>query len=134
LYGEYVDDRNLTAGPQRGQKSFSESSSTSSDCSASVVWRSTKSEIAMFQFFVRSVDTFQPMKSELKVYLEEDVYICDEGADLKFDALEWWKSNQLKYRILSKIAWDILAISITTVASESTFSVGDRVIIRIMHL
>jgi hypothetical protein len=44
--------------------------------------------MAMFQSFVRSVDTFQLVKSDLKVYLEEDVYICDEGADLKFDALE----------------------------------------------
>jgi len=60
--------------------------------------------------------------------LEEDVYICDKGVDLKFDNLEWWKSNQLKYYILSKIAHDILAIPITTVASESTFSAGGRVI------
>jgi hypothetical protein len=74
--------------------------------------------MAMFQSFVRSVDTFQRVKSDLEVYLEEDVYICDEGADLKFDALEWWKSNQFKYRILSKMAQDILAIPISTVASK----------------
>jgi hypothetical protein len=71
---------------------------------------------------------FQPVKSNLKIYLEEDVYICDEGTDLKFDALEWWKSNQLKYRILSKMARDILAILITTVSSKSAFSTGGRVI------
>jgi hypothetical protein len=42
----------------------------------------------MFQSFVRSVDTFQPVKSNLEVYLE-DVYIFYEGVNLKFDALEW---------------------------------------------
>jgi hypothetical protein len=129
LYGECVDDHNLSiAGPQRGQESFSESSSTTSDSSASVIRRSTRSGMAMFQSFVRSVDTFQRVKSDLEVYLEEDVYICDEGADLKFDALEWWKFNQLKYHILSKMVRDVLAIPISIVASESTFSAGGRVI------
>ncbi|WCJ31864.1 Zinc finger BED domain-containing protein RICESLEEPER 3 [Euphorbia peplus] len=45
-----------------------------------------------------------------------------------FDVLEWWKDKSYKYRILSKLAADVLAISITTVASESTFSAGSRVI------
>jgi hypothetical protein len=44
--------------------------------------------MAMFNSFVRSVDTFLPVKSDLEIYLEEDVYICDEGTDLKFDVLE----------------------------------------------
>ncbi|KAL4571024.1 hypothetical protein LXL04_017774 [Taraxacum kok-saghyz] len=45
-----------------------------------------------------------------------------------FDALQWWRSNSLKCRILSRMARDILAIPITTVASEATFSAGSRVI------
>jgi hypothetical protein len=88
LYGEYVNDHNWSTGPQSGQENVCVSSSTSSDSSASIVQRSTTSRMAMFQSFVRSVDTFQPVKSDLEVYLKEDVYICDEGANLKFDALE----------------------------------------------
>ena len=64
----------------------------------------------------------------MDIYLEESVYICNEGSNSHFDALEWWKVNNLKYRILSKMAADILSIPISTVVSESTFSAGGRVI------
>ena len=47
---------------------------------------------------------------------------------LSFDALEWWRNHELKYRILSKMAVDILAIPISSVESEATFSAGGRVI------
>ncbi|XP_042988803.1 zinc finger BED domain-containing protein RICESLEEPER 1-like [Carya illinoinensis] len=69
-----------------------------------------------------------PSKSELDNYLEESIYICEEGSDASFDALDWWKTNSLKFRTLSKLARDILATPITTVSSKSTFSAGGRVI------
>ncbi|KAL6529828.1 hypothetical protein OROGR_015451 [Orobanche gracilis] len=46
---------------------------------------------------------------------------------VKLDALKWWKDSS-KYKILSRLAADILAIPISTVASESTSSAGTRVI------
>ena len=39
----------------------------------------------------------------------------------------WWKLNASNYLILSKMARDILAISISTVASESAFSTNGRI-------
>ncbi|KAG6633675.1 hypothetical protein CIPAW_12G065500 [Carya illinoinensis] len=101
-----------------------------SSCSGSinVVGKNVMSGKSIFESFVRKNDTIRPVKSDLDVYLEECVYICSEDSDLHFDALEWWKVNDLKYRILSKMARDILSIPITTVASESTFSAGGRVI------
>ncbi|XP_059436467.1 zinc finger BED domain-containing protein RICESLEEPER 2-like [Corylus avellana] len=51
-----------------------------------------------------------------------------EDSDANFDALGWWESNALKYRILSKMARDVLVVPISTVASESSFSAGGRVI------
>ncbi|KAL4582540.1 hypothetical protein LXL04_007091 [Taraxacum kok-saghyz] len=45
-----------------------------------------------------------------------------------FKALEWWCVQKGKYRVLSKMAMNVLAIPVSTVASESTFSVGGRVI------
>ncbi|KAM4118394.1 hypothetical protein ACB094_02G198700 [Castanea mollissima] len=63
---------------------------------------------------------------DLDVCLEEDVFLCSGDSDLDFDALEWWKANNLKFRILSKMAFDILSIPITIIASESAFSTGGR--------
>ncbi|XP_022728849.1 zinc finger BED domain-containing protein RICESLEEPER 2-like [Durio zibethinus] len=80
-----------------------------------------------FANYVKSVETAQPQQSDLDVYLAEGCFIC-EGDSTKFHALEWWKASTLKYRILSKMARDILAIPITTVASEATFSAGGGVI------
>ena len=45
-----------------------------------------------------------------------------------FDILGWWKSNGLKYPILQRIAKDILAIPVTTVASKSAFSTSGRLL------
>ncbi|KAL2232463.1 UNVERIFIED_CONTAM: Zinc finger BED domain-containing protein RICESLEEPER 1 [Sesamum indicum] len=64
------------------------------------------------------------IKSELEKYLSEDV----EEYRKKFDILKWWKVNTQRFSILSKMARDILAVPISTVASEAAFSTGDRVL------
>ena len=63
-------------------------------------------------------------KSELELYLDEPR--IDRKIDL--DILSFWKGNGFRYPIISSMARDILSIHISTVASESTFSVGGRVL------
>ncbi|XP_035834224.1 zinc finger BED domain-containing protein RICESLEEPER 1-like [Helianthus annuus] len=63
-------------------------------------------------------------KSELDKYLDED----REPMDPRFDVLKWWKVQQCRYPILAKMARDILAIPVSTVASEPAFSTGGRVL------
>ncbi|KAI3770705.1 hypothetical protein L6452_01846 [Arctium lappa] len=63
--------------------------------------------------------------SELDVYLGEAI-VDDNGKE--FDLLMWWKLNSARFPILSKLASDVLAVPISTVASESTFSTGGRVL------
>ena len=63
-------------------------------------------------------------KSELDKYLAEDI----EDDDHSFNILSWWKYNSPRFPILSRMARDILAIPISTVASESAFSTSGRVL------
>jgi hypothetical protein len=59
-------------------------------------------------------------KSELDRYLIEEIGKPNEN----FDILNWWKVNSTKFPVLAQIARIVLAILITTVASESAFSTG----------
>ncbi|GJS03336.1 zinc finger BED domain-containing protein RICESLEEPER 2-like protein [Tanacetum coccineum] len=61
---------------------------------------------------------------------EVDIYLRDgtERRDEKFDVLGWWKQNSEKFHVLSQVARHVLAMLVSTVASESAFSTGGRVI------
>lgn len=62
-------------------------------------------------------------KNELDIYLEEGFKL-----KTKMGALEYWKLNASRFPKLARMASDILSIPITTVASESTFSIGGRIL------
>ncbi|GJS65366.1 zinc finger BED domain-containing protein RICESLEEPER 2-like protein [Tanacetum coccineum] len=64
--------------------------------------------------------------SELVKYNGE----CCEPFDknVHFDILLWWKVNSARFPILSLMARDLLAVPISTVASESVFSTSGRVL------
>ncbi|XP_055961537.1 zinc finger BED domain-containing protein RICESLEEPER 2-like [Mercurialis annua] len=63
-------------------------------------------------------------KTELDIYLSEAVVANDPH----FDILRWWKLNSERFPVLSRMARDILAVPVSTVASESAFSTGGRVL------
>ncbi|XP_019198271.1 PREDICTED: zinc finger BED domain-containing protein RICESLEEPER 2-like [Ipomoea nil] len=61
-------------------------------------------------------------RTELEVYLSE-VIVDDEDS---FDLLRWCKLNYDRFPVLSKMVRDVLAVPISTVASESAFSTSGR--------
>lgn len=60
----------------------------------------------------------------MEIYLEEPR--SDIGEDL--DVLSFWKAHQYRHPELASMARDILSIPVSTVASESAFSNGGRVL------
>ena len=64
-------------------------------------------------------------KSELDKYLGEIEHFANNN---NFDVLAYWKNNATKYRVLSQIAQDVLAMPVSTVALELAFSTGGRIL------
>ena len=95
--------------------------SSSSECSRK------RSQSALGDRFIRHKMESGEVESkcELDIYLKESVFVTKND---EFDILNWWKLNSSRFPILSQLARDVLAIPISTVASESTFSTGGRVL------
>jgi hypothetical protein len=70
------------------------------------------------------VATSTYVRTELDLYLEEPLLPRTQDLDI----IQWWQVAGLKYPTLRKIARDVLAIPVTTVASEAAFSTSGRII------
>ena len=82
---------------------------------------------AMLQKFKKMRET----KDCIDTKNEVDRYMLEPSEDPyneNFDILLWWKLNATKYQVLSHIARDVFAIPVSTVASESAFSTGGRIL------
>nr|GMD68580.1 zinc finger BED domain-containing protein RICESLEEPER 2-like [Ipomoea batatas] len=80
-----------------------------------------------FDAYCEEVETAEPTRSKLVDYLEKGRLKKNEIPS-DFSCLDWWKMNRIQYPILSRMAAYVLAIPVTSVASEVTFSAGTRVI------
>ena len=63
--------------------------------------------------------------SELAGYLDSDTV---QKFDDEFNLLDWWHDHKLTYPVLSILAKDIISVPVSTVSSESAFSLAGRVI------
>ncbi|TYJ96724.1 zinc finger BED domain-containing protein RICESLEEPER 2-like [Cucumis melo var. makuwa] len=73
---------------------------------------------------LREEESLMEVENDLTSYFsDKDVVNEDE-----FDIMYWWKMNGYKYPILSKIVRDVLTVPISTVASESAFITGGRIL------
>ncbi|KAI7945142.1 hypothetical protein MJO28_010837 [Puccinia striiformis f. sp. tritici] len=66
--------------------------------------------------------------AELDLYLEERNVMFVPDDNEHFDITGWWKANATRYPSLSELARILLMVPMTSVASESAFSTGGRVL------
>jgi hypothetical protein len=95
--------------------------STSSDVSDSThMFMGSKNDEQSFLY--DDLGTGDHSSNELDKYMIEPLLKQSE-----FDILAWWKNKTEVYLILSQMTHDVMAIQVSTIASESAFSAGGRV-------
>jgi hypothetical protein len=107
-------------------KSSKEISGSSSQSSVRGSPQITSSDFADFGKFQSKLCGPSRKESDLQSYLDEPKLDHKKYEDL--DILEYWKANEGKYPEVAMMARDVLSIPITTVASESSFSIGGRIL------
>ena len=50
------------------------------------------------------------------------------SSQVSLDILKWWKGNQSEFPILSIFARDVLSVPVSTISSESAFSLSRRIL------
>ena len=73
--------------------------------------------------YVESTSTVEE-KSELELYLAEPTKRLNENIDI----LDYWSKSAARYPQLARLARDILVVPVSSVASESAFSLSKKVI------
>ncbi|KAJ1286326.1 hypothetical protein BS78_03G344600 [Paspalum vaginatum] len=65
------------------------------------------------------------LETELTSYLDSDTL---QKFDDDFNILSWWHEHKLTYPVLSILARDIISVPVSTISSESAFSLCGRII------
>jgi hypothetical protein len=68
---------------------------------------------------------FGPHASEMSMYIDSDpITMFDDD----FDLLSWWHEHETTYPILSILAKNVLTVPVSTISSESAFSLTGKII------
>ncbi|KAJ4762114.1 Zinc finger BED domain-containing protein DAYSLEEPER [Rhynchospora pubera] len=119
LFKEYMEAN--ADDPSDNQPSMPKRQKTSTGASTSI-----SDTRAGLKDYMKGKKGSEPPKSELDDYLGDAI---DEASlDEEFDILSWWRLKSAKYPVLSQMTRYILAVPISTVASESAFSTSGRVL------
>ncbi|KAM5546469.1 zinc finger BED domain-containing protein RICESLEEPER 2-like [Rosa sericea] len=118
-----------SAAAQNGQKNRGKEAVNSSSVTTSSAAKNMTGKMAeMLDDWERELEN----SCEVVVESEVDRYLLDPFEKppraAEFSILLWWKLNGSKYPNLQLVAKDVFAIQVSTVASESCFSTGNRVI------
>ncbi|EOA37750.1 hypothetical protein CARUB_v10012565mg [Capsella rubella] len=70
----------------------------------------------------------EEVRRELKIYLTYPVENPKLIRGTELDVLSWWRVNSFKYPVLAEMVKDVLAMQVSSVASESAFSTSGRIL------
>ncbi|KAB2631994.1 zinc finger BED domain-containing protein RICESLEEPER 1-like [Pyrus ussuriensis x Pyrus communis] len=119
----YKIHENMSLSTQQSISGGGSSQTTSGDSSSSMTEIERK---------LKEKNEMRKAKRARVVHNDVDKYLSDpnEGEEEEnFDVLNWWRVNGVsKYPILARVAREILAIPVSTIASESSFSTSGRII------
>jgi len=110
-WDEIYDDDDDVCGSAGGMHPLAATLSMARDTSAT----------AMLQAVTSSASN----ASELVSYLDCDTV---NQLDDDFNILNWWHQHKLTYSVLSIMTKDVLTVPVSTISSESTFSMTGRII------
>jgi hypothetical protein len=124
LYQHYAKNVEGSEGPGgHGARSSITNEDVNVSASSESTGSKNKAALAIYHNFLAS-KSVALCRSEIEQYCMEAL----EKPSEKFDILMWWRVNKSKFPVLAEIARDVLAIPLTSVASESAFSTGGRII------
>ena len=122
IYYEKYANKNSTTSSSTANVEFSSGASSASYAAQFLSWKKQK---GISQAFVSSSNVL----GELNKYREtewESRLTHEEIIDLNL--LTWWKEHVRAFPVLSIMARDLLTLPTSTVASESAFNIGGRVL------
>ncbi len=117
---ELFDDYKRIIQPESGESSLRTQVPVELGSQRKRKYTVTKERLRKFEHATGSVEN--------KIELERCLAEPRETVSPNFDVLMWWKMNCHRYPVIGAMAHDILATPISTVASESAFSTGGRVL------
>ncbi|XP_009775322.1 zinc finger BED domain-containing protein RICESLEEPER 2-like [Nicotiana sylvestris] len=126
LFSEYVKSGS------KGVVLASSSDCSSLDTSTSGLSGSQAStqNIGLSESLMQDIKKYKSGSGGVDTRTELDKYLSEETEDdtKEFDVLLWWKLNSARFSILAEMARNVLAVPISTVASECAFSMGGRLL------
>ncbi|KAG6493329.1 hypothetical protein ZIOFF_048311 [Zingiber officinale] len=121
IFGEYMKDSNTSPASSSHSQGSKEVNALTFQDDISKESSNVFKEFDEFEDFEFAISA---QKSQLEMYLDEP----RSKRTSSINVLEFWRSQQFRYPELAKLARDVLAVPVSTVASESAFSLGGRIL------
>ncbi|XP_026083928.1 zinc finger BED domain-containing protein 1-like [Carassius auratus] len=77
---------------------------------------------------MRRAQSSNPVPKRIRADTEVTRYLQEEALDLHSDPLAWWRDNQARFPLLSKVARKYMSICATSTPSERVFSAAGNIV------